>query len=317
MADQFGGLYPVLGIVYLSQHIRHLGPRFIRSLLSSFLITLAILLPLAALTFKFQQRLILTLFRFFFASFTFLHPSAKSVSLLGHSLQTWSALILTVGETSLVVTMVMGEVFKREKSKGLFKAVMKHQHALLGPLASVTHQEENARQKKMEITAKAAAQPHPDAILDSCDTIQVASTQAMLSQKESKRRKRDVVKSASVHVGQRVLLWFLTLPLNLFPVAGQLAFCYINGRARVPDVHQRYFDMKDMTVSERDVWVKKRESQYTAFAVVAQGLEMIPVLGLLFGFTNTIGAALWAVQLERSQDALRNRKLLEDAYASE
>ncbi|KAF9576707.1 hypothetical protein EC968_005480 [Mortierella alpina] len=314
MADQFGGLYPILGIVYLSRHIRHLGPRFVRSLLSSFLITLAVLLPVAALTFKLQRRVILTLFRFFFASFTFLHPSTKSVSLLGYSLQTWSALILTVGETSLVVTMVMSEVFKKEKSKGLFKAVMKHQHALLGPLASVTHQEDlTKKEAKTEMTA----QPHPDAIVDSCDTIQVASTPAMISQKESKRRKRDVVKSVSVHVGHRILLWFLTLPLNLFPVAGQLAFCYINGRARVPDVHQRYFDMKDMTVSERDVWLKKRQGQYTAFAVVAQALEMIPVLGLLFGFTNTIGAALWAVELERSQDALRNRKMRDDAYASE
>ncbi|KAF9968539.1 hypothetical protein BGZ70_002776 [Mortierella alpina] len=314
MADQFGGLYPFLGIVYLSQHIRHLGPRFVRSLLSSFLITLAILLPVAALTFKFQQRLILTLFRFFFASFTFLHPSTRSVSLLGHSLQTWSALILTLGEASLVVTMVMGEVFKKEKPKGLFKAVMKHQHALLGPLASVTHQEENNKSSSIH-GAAAVEHPRPDAIVDSCDTIQVAPTAVMISPKESKRRKRDVVKSASVHVGQRILLWFLTLPLNLFPVAGQLAFCYINGRARAPDVHQRYFDMKDMTVSERDVWVQKREGQYRAFAVVAQALEMIPVLGLLFGFTNTIGAALWAVELERSQDALRNRKMLDDAFA--
>lgn len=189
----------------------------------------------------------------------------------------------------------MGEVIKKEKSKGLFKAVMKHQHALLGPLASVTHQEELSSHQKTtkEIADQTAAQPHPDDIVDSCDTIQVASTQAMISQKESKRRKRDVVKSASVHVGQRVLLWFLTLPLNLFPVAGQLAFCYINGRARVPDVHQRYFDMKDMTVSERDIWIKKREGQYTAFAVVAQALEMIPVLGLLFGFTNTIGYVIF------------------------
>ncbi|KAG0208151.1 hypothetical protein BGX28_000766 [Mortierella sp. GBA30] len=312
MTEQFGGLYPLLGIFYLSQHIRELGPRFIRSLLTSFLITLAILLPLSALTFKFQRRLIITLFRFFFAWFSYLYPSAKSTSLLGFSLPTWSALILTVGETSVLVTMIMGEVLKKEKSKGLFKAVMKQHNLHIGPLATVTHHGKFSlsRQDKKRLTKE---KQHPDAVIDDDDTINVA----MISHEEAKRRKRDMVKSASAHVGQRILLWFMTLPLNLVPVAGQVAFCYINGKARVPDIHQRYFDMKQMTEAQKDAWIKKREAQYTAFAVVAQGLELIPVLGLVFGFTNTIGAALWAVELERYQDALRSKKLIEDASVPE
>ncbi|KAI8601128.1 hypothetical protein EDD21DRAFT_415211 [Dissophora ornata] len=311
MSKPYAALYPFLGILYLSKHIRQLGPQFLRSLLFSFLTTLAILLPLSALTFKYQRRLILFVLRFFLASFSFFFPSSKTLSFLGLNLPTWSALILTVGETSILVALVMGEVFKKEKSKGLFKAVIAHNNVLMGPLATVTHHTNHHHHH----SSKRLTHRNKDVAAE--DSILVAATDAMISHKEMKHRKRDLVKSASTQVGQRILLWFMTLPLNFLPVAGPVTFCYINGKARVPDVHRRYFDMKGMTVDERKVWIKRREPEYIAFAFVSQGLELVPVLGILFGFTNTIGAALWAVDLEQQQDALRNKKLLSDAYASE
>ncbi|KAG0369437.1 hypothetical protein BGZ54_009943 [Gamsiella multidivaricata] len=215
-----------------------------------------------------------------------------------------------MGETSLLVALIMGEVLKKEKSKGLFKVVIAQQNVIMGPLASVTHLHgvnKGPRQKENTLNT----------IDESDDTVTVAATEAMISRKESKHRKRNVVKSVSVQVGQRIFLWFVTLPLNFFPIAGPITFCYINGKARAPDIHRRYFDMKDMTVDERKEWVRKRQVDYTTFAFVSQGLELVPIFGIFFGFTNTIGAALWAADMERDQDALRNKKLLEDAYASE
>ncbi|KAG0271762.1 hypothetical protein BGZ95_000373 [Linnemannia exigua] len=206
-------------------------------------------------------------------------------------------MILTMGETTLLVTLVMGEVFKREKSKGLFKSVMTYNNVLLGPLATVQHHHNMDK--------------NSDNNNSSDDTIKVSST---AGKPVVKKRRRDAVKDASLLFGQRIALWLVTLPLNFVPVVGSLAFCYINGKAIVPDIHRRYFDMKRMTEEERKVWVQKRQADYTAFAFVSQALELVPFLGVLFGFTNTIGAALWAVDLERPQDALRNRKLLEDAY---
>ncbi|KAG0312162.1 hypothetical protein BGZ97_011426 [Linnemannia gamsii] len=209
-------------------------------------------------------------------------------------------MILTMGETTLLVTLVMGEVFKREKSKGLFKSVMSYNNVLLGPLATVQHHEQNNDKAKSSD--------------DSDDTIQVSST---IGKPVIKKRRRDVVKDASLQFGQRIALWLVTLPLNFVPVIGSVVFCYINAKAIVPDIHRRYFDMKRMTDDERKDWIKKRQADYTGFAFVSQALELVPFLGVLFGFTNTIGAALWAVDLERPQDALRNRKLLEDAYGSQ
>jgi len=35
--------------------------------------------------------------------------------------------------------------------------------------------------------------------------------------------------------------------------------------------------------------------------VAATLLEMVPIAGILFAFTNTCGAALWAADMERKQ----------------
>ncbi|KAF9140105.1 hypothetical protein BG015_001791 [Linnemannia schmuckeri] len=292
MPQQSGAQYPLLGIVYLFQHFRKLAPQFIKSLVYSFCITLLVLLPLSAFTFKFQRRMIHAFLRFLFASFSFL-PSSQSMTFLGFNLPAWSAMALTMGETTLLVTLVMGEVFKREKSKGLFQSVMSYNNIPLGPLATVQHHEHNAKNSD-----------HSD------DAIQISSA---AGKPVVNKRRRDVVKDASLHFGQRVALWLITLPLNFIPVVGSLIFCYINGKAIVPDIHSRYFDMKRMTEDERKDWIRERQADYTAFAFVSQALELIPVLGILFGFTNAIGAALWAVDLERPQDALRKKKL-EETY---
>ncbi|KAI1316120.1 hypothetical protein EDD11_010434 [Mortierella claussenii] len=304
----YPAMYPLLGVLYLVENIRLLGPRFLRSLLISFITTLAILVPLSALTFKFQRRLVLFVLRLILSSFTHFVPAAKSLSFLGYGMPTWSAIILTMGESSFLVALVMGEVFKKEKSKGLFDAVLQHKNVHMGPLATVTHHHEQRPQGARNNRKSRMSDDEQDQ-----DTIHVASTDAVGSQKDAKNRKRDRARSASSSFGRRILLWFVTLPLNFVPVVGPLVFCYINAKARVQDVHRRYFDLKEMTVDQRKDWVKARETDYKMFAFVSQALELIPVLGIFFGFTNSIGAALWASDLERDQDILRHKKQVEDA----
>ena len=38
------------------------------------------------------------------------------------------------------------------------------------------------------------------------------------------------------------------------------------------------------------------------FGIAAVLLELVPVVGILFAFTNTVGAALWAADLERKEE---------------
>ena len=41
-------------------------------------------------------------------------------------------------------------------------------------------------------------------------------------------------------------------------------------------------------------------SWFRSFGVVAVLLELIPIANIFFAFTNTVGAALWAADLEHS-----------------
>ncbi|KAF9988318.1 hypothetical protein BGZ75_009648 [Mortierella antarctica] len=274
-----------MGVVYLTRNISQLGPQFIRSLCWALGVAVSTITPLLALTFKYQNRLITSVMDNAF-------PRLAGVKILGIGVQTWSTMFLTMGESSLLVAIIMGEVFKKEKTKGLFQSVLSKDNVQVGPLAKVS---ENG-------------------------VIKVSSSADRLhgSQQQQQHHKALVEKAtaSTSHFGQRMGLWLVTLPLNFVPVLGPMAFCYINGRARSPYVHRRYFDMKEMTQQERDEWITARKSQYTTFSVIAQGLELIPFVGILFGFTNTIGAALWAADLERQQYELRNKKLRQSAAAS-
>ena len=40
---------------------------------------------------------------------------------------------------------------------------------------------------------------------------------------------------------------------------------------------------------------------HVSFGVTAVLLEMVPIAGILFAFTNTCGAALWAADMEQKQ----------------
>ncbi|KAK3847373.1 MAG: hypothetical protein J3R72DRAFT_431246 [Linnemannia gamsii] len=282
--------YPVMGIVYLTRNIQLLGPQFIRSLAWALGVAVSTITPLIALTFKSQQKLITSVIDTAF-------PRIAGMKILGIGIQTWSTMFLTMGESSLLVGIIMGELFKKERSKGLFQTVLnKEGNVHVGPLAQVT---ENGG---IIVSTKVV------------DQQQQGSLSSRLHQQQHKIM--DKASSSTSHYGQRMGLWLVTLPLNFVPVAGPIAFCYLNGKVRSRYVHRQYFDMKEMTQKERDDWIQTRKSQYTTFGVIAQGLELIPFIGILFGFTNTIGAALWAADLERQQYELRSRKLRETNTAS-
>lgn len=44
---------------------------------------------------------------------------------------------------------------------------------------------------------------------------------------------------------------------------------------------------------------------YLSFGAVALALDLIPIAGLVFNFTSTIGAALWANDLEKKNPTSR------------
>ncbi|KAH9951062.1 hypothetical protein B0H21DRAFT_350305 [Amylocystis lapponica] len=92
--------------------------------------------------------------------------------------------------------------------------------------------------------------------------------------------------------------YLLSLPLNLVPVAGTVLFLLYNGDRGGPGWHTRYFQLKGLTKGQRQAFVQRRRAEYTAFGTATLLFNFIPVVGLVFSFTNTVGAAMWAAQLE-------------------
>ncbi|KAI0476458.1 hypothetical protein GGR56DRAFT_666053 [Xylariaceae sp. FL0804] len=93
--------------------------------------------------------------------------------------------------------------------------------------------------------------------------------------------------------------YIMYLPLNFIPVVGTAAFILLQGRSRGQSVHGRYFQLKGMSSSQQKDWLERHLGPYTTFGTVATLLEMIPVVSVFFAFTNTVGAALWAADIEQ------------------
>jgi len=95
-----------------------------------------------------------------------------------------------------------------------------------------------------------------------------------------------------------LIRYVMYLPLNFIPIVGTVIFVLLQGKTRGNSVHTRYFQLKKWSNSEREQWLKENTAPYTAFGVVATLLELVPVASIFFSFTNAVGAALWAADIE-------------------
>ena len=91
----------------------------------------------------------------------------------------------------------------------------------------------------------------------------------------------------------------LYLPLNFIPVVGTVLFVLARAKDEGPRQLNRYWQLKGG--KSKDEIVKERQGAFTAFGTVGVLLEMIPVVGVLFGLPNTVGAALWAAEMEKGE----------------
>lgn len=148
-----------------------------------------------------------------------------------------------------------------------------------------------------------------DALLDTFDGVMVAKgqTKVVEGSREIKSGKfgdpmRKLGKSFK-GMGEKysvkgLVRYLMYLPLNFVPVVGTVVFVALQGRLRGDSVHSRYFQMKGWSNAQKEEWLKQHSGAYTAFGTVATLLELVPVASILFSFTNTVGAALWAADIE-------------------
>jgi hypothetical protein len=146
-----------------------------------------------------------------------------------------------------------------------------------------------------------------DAILDTFDGTLISrnSTDIVKEGREVKPgsnpmlRLGKVLKSPFDKFGPKAIIrYIMYLPLNFIPVVGTIAFIFLQARNRGQSVHDRYFQLKKWSASRRSDWLKKHVGPYSSFGLVATLLEMIPLASMFFTYTNTVGAALWAADIE-------------------
>ncbi|MCJ1309272.1 hypothetical protein MMC25_002931 [Agyrium rufum] len=96
-----------------------------------------------------------------------------------------------------------------------------------------------------------------------------------------------------------LIRYVMYLPLNFIPVLGTIMFVIIQGRTAGPSSHTRYFQLKQWNSSQQEKHIEQNRGAYTSFGIAAVLLELVPIASILFAFTNTVGAALWAADMEK------------------
>ncbi|KAH8802812.1 hypothetical protein F5884DRAFT_903437 [Xylogone sp. PMI_703] len=146
-----------------------------------------------------------------------------------------------------------------------------------------------------------------DALVDVFDATLIAQNQSeVVSSGRQLKAGRDPVaklgktfkRSFERFTPTAIIRYVMYLPLNFIPVVGTAMFVMIQGRSRGKMIHTRYFQLKNWSNSQREQWLEEHTAAYTAFGTVATLLELVPVASIFFSFTNTVGAALWAADIE-------------------
>ena len=75
-------------------------------------------------------------------------------------------------------------------------------------------------------------------------------------------------------------------------------FIVLAGRRSGPSFHARYFQLKGWNKAQKEAHVGEFKAAYTSFGIAATLLEMVPFAGIGFAFSNAVGAALWASDME-------------------
>ncbi|TVY50927.1 Outer spore wall protein RRT8 [Lachnellula cervina] len=173
-----------------------------------------------------------------------------------------------------------------------------------GPLAAITTILLTLSESSTIITLLSKTFLIQDALVDTFDGVLVARKQTGVLA-EGRQLKAGNFNDPIAKLGKLIkspfekftpkalIRYVMYLPLNFIPIVGTVIFVLLQGKARGNAVHTR---LKKWSNSQREEWLKENTAPYTAFGTVATLLELIPIASILFAFTNTVGAALWAAE---------------------
>lgn len=98
--------------------------------------------------------------------------------------------------------------------------------------------------------------------------------------------------------------YLMTIPLNLIPAVGTMLFIVLNGQKAGPRFMSRYFQLKQYTDSFKAKELERKQGSFTAFGAMTVVLNLVPVANQLFTYTNVVGAALLAADMEKGDKGM-------------
>ncbi|KZT02069.1 uncharacterized protein LAESUDRAFT_730582 [Laetiporus sulphureus 93-53] len=99
----------------------------------------------------------------------------------------------------------------------------------------------------------------------------------------------------------RFAIRLLLFNVETVPLFGIMVSAWLRALGTARYLHKPYFQSKAMTSEQVSTFIEERKWDYRAFGFAAALLERIPIVGLVFSVSNRIGAAMWAVDLEKRQ----------------
>ncbi|KAJ3338582.1 ATP-binding cassette sub- D member 4 [Gonapodya sp. JEL0774] len=117
---------------------------------------------------------------------------------------------------------------------------------------------------------------------------------------------QSVLKNSSKTIFASLLGLAISVPLNILPVLGTVLYAYLNSSNFATERHVHYLvDIKHLDLERTWKYTHHpdRRAEYSQFGFACMLLEMIPVAQSIFVLTNSVGAALWACDIEKGNMA--------------
>ncbi|KAA1122297.1 hypothetical protein PGTUg99_036375 [Puccinia graminis f. sp. tritici] len=102
-----------------------------------------------------------------------------------------------------------------------------------------------------------------------------------------------------------LVLKVILLPLNFVPFLNTIVGSFLVSLTLSERLLEPYFKTKKMSELEQALFMVERENSLRWLGFFAAVLERIPILGILFSFSNRIAFAMFAHDLEKHQHAVK------------
>eukprot|EP01095_Lingulamoeba_sp_RSL-Kostka_P008276 TRINITY_DN2735_c0_g1_i1.p1 TRINITY_DN2735_c0_g1~~TRINITY_DN2735_c0_g1_i1.p1 ORF type:complete len:308 (+),score=57.18 TRINITY_DN2735_c0_g1_i1:152-1075(+) len=91
-----------------------------------------------------------------------------------------------------------------------------------------------------------------------------------------------------------------TFPLNFLPYVGNILYLVVNAFTFGWSGQSNYLNQLGITLKEQILFTRTRWKEFFLFGLVSLLLDLIPVIGIVFLFTNNVGSAIWAFEMEKN-----------------